>query len=332
MVVHNFQETPYSSKRNSGSSFLRRSTDLSRQPPVVFDNPAYRRSFEFKPNRATTSFYGSWYDPDAANFEYSQANANLVAQKQNSPKGRSVSSSRLYDKQFNPNPDVVNRVNRRSLRDYVPKVLGGSSDNFNSPYGKHSKQNGSLPNGINQRSSDKRSLPRTDIESSDLNYSADPYPRFKPSYRSRSFEPDLRPEPINRPEVNFSTIDNRRGKRYSKHSTRNIERKREKQMKSKSQREYGNGAHVDRIHRSNSTGRALPSSTYPEEYPSNRILSSNLYPGTYVMPRDPRDNARGVFNNRRRERSPSQEDKRNNVCAVKYRPINNSLLMYQTKL
>lgn len=326
------QDMSYSSKRNSGSSFIRRSGDYSRSPPIVFDNPAYRRSFEFRPNRSS-SFHGSWYDPDAANYEYSLANANLVTLKQSSPKGRSVSSSRLFDKQANTNP-----ANRTSLREYVPKVLRGSGDISNSQYKIYTGHNGSLPNGINHRASDKRNLPRTDIEGSNVNYSSDPFPRFRQSYRSRSFEPDLRPEPINRPEVNFSTVDNRRGKRYSKHGARNNDssRKRDKHYKSKSQRENGSGAHIDKIHRSNSTGRTnhqQDGSAYPGYHPDGRIISSNLHSGTYAfLKNEPPKSRDGGTNGQRRPRSPSIEDKRNNCYEVQYRPVNGKVYMYQTKL
>ena len=251
-----------------------------------------------------------------------------------------MSSSRLFDKRSNSNPDgMVSSVNRRSLREYVPKMLAGGSDPTNSPYNLYSGHKGSLPNGMNQRASDNRNLPRTDMNNVNVNYSADPYPRFKQSYRSRSFEPDLRPDPVTRPDVNFSTVDNRRGKRYNKHSGKNNDssRKRDKNAKSKSQRVNGSGAHIDKIHRSYSAGRVnhrQNAPTYPSDYPDGRILSSNLQTGTYMM--SPTDSSRNnIMNNgQRRSQSPSLENGRNVCYAVKYRPVNanGNIYMYQTKL
>lgn len=231
------------------------------------------------------------------------------------------------------NSNSNGKINRGSLRDYVPKVLGGNGDSVppNSPYGKYYGQNSSLPNGINHRANDKRELPRTAIDSAEVNYSSDPFPRFRQSYRSKSFDPDLRPEPINRPEIDFSTVDNRRSKRYSKHSTRNLERRRDKNSKNKSQRMNGNSVQTDRIHRSYSAGRANRWEETPYQ-DDNRILSSNLDAGTYVVvQKDPVDGKCTIISDRRRDRSPSIEGRPNVCYSVKYKPVN-GVYMYQTKL
>lgn len=128
-------------------------------------------------------------------------------------------------------------------------------------------------------------------------------------------------------------MDNRRGKRYNKHRNNESSRKRDKHSKSKSQRENGSGAHIDKIHRSYSTGRTdhyQGDPTYPGGHPDGKIISSNLHSGTYAfMQAEPRIERN---NGQRRPRSPSIEARRNNGYAMKYQPVNGGVFMYQTKL
>ncbi|WAR18209.1 hypothetical protein MAR_000183 [Mya arenaria] len=331
-----------SSKRSSGSSFIRRSTDFSRLP-VMFDNPAYRRSIELRP----VSPHCNWYDPDAANYEYSITNANLVTRKPTSPKGRSLSTSRIFDKRLSGNPNDL-KSSRASLREYVPKILKpDSSDNEISNYipksAKVNIQNGVIPNSKQPRSSSQRSLPRTPMEDHPVNFNADPRSTFRQTYRSKSFDPDFNLQ-TERPDINYYTLNNRRS--TTKHINRDINHDspggKDKNLKTRSQRDKEHSGYVQQIPRSYSVARSsqLPSSPVsatPQAYTDREIVSSNLHREPFVvLTRAPNGNIARAYTSPRkppRDRSPSVEDRRTNQFAMSYRPAHrDDVFMFQTKL
>ncbi|XP_052273333.1 uncharacterized protein LOC127873484 isoform X2 [Dreissena polymorpha] len=202
------------SNRNSGSSFIRRSMDFTRS--TTYDNPAYRRSFELRP----TSYRSSWYDPDAANYEYSLTNANLVTRKQTSPKWRSVSNSRLQETRGNANHEIGEQKrsnSKTSLHHYVPKIFHTGSDNVISRGTRVSVSperqchNGHLPAKIDNRHK-SQSGRRNNCDSKPHDNGPAYSPSFRPSFRSRSYDPDLHSATEGRPTVEYFTVDNRKKK------------------------------------------------------------------------------------------------------------------------
>ncbi|XP_060576737.1 homeobox protein 2-like isoform X2 [Ruditapes philippinarum] len=339
------------SKRNSGSSLFRRSGDFTRSPPVVFDNPAYRRSFELRPSR-----YNSWYDPDATDFNYSQNNANLIARKSRNSERRSVSTSRLNDKNTHAQEHRRHGSSsswHSSIRDHVPKMLNSSSEGDfeqRSPY-LYSSQNRLISNGVNN----SPGLPRTPIEN--VGNQKRPNSKSKHSYRSRSYDPDLSTGSGSLEETQFMSINNERSRgQYMKHnqSKKNVARERkEKMSKRKDRRPTDIDIPHDRIYRNNSENRNKYS---PIQYPRNssyrgtesHILSSNLHPVS--------TNYNGVGDNYGRNRSRTNSDRspdvddyyagqgrsfrdissdnnrRYNNRHSSYKPDRNEIYMFQTKL
>ncbi|XP_045180689.2 uncharacterized protein LOC123539942 isoform X2 [Mercenaria mercenaria] len=340
-----------SSKRNSHSSLFRRSGDFSRSPPVVFDNPAYRRSFELRPHR-----YNSWYDPEATDYSYSQINANLISRKSRSPERRSVSTSRLHD---NHAPEHRRHGSssswHSSIREYVPKMLHSSSEGDfgqNSPY-YHSSQNGLLHNGANSPS--QRTLPRTPIEK--RGKPKEMRPDFKHSKRSRSYDPDMSAGSGSWEESHFISMDDGRSRsQYIKNNTskKSTSRgRRDRHKKGKEKRQHDIEIPFDRIYRTNSESRNnhLPiqhsnNSSYKGR--SSNIVSSNLYPVSfkYNGPADGYDRNRSLSSS---DRSPdvndyymghgrslmdrrSDNNRRYSNRHSSYKPDSNEIYMFQTKL
>ena len=323
------------------SSFFRRSTDASRVP-VMFDNPAYRRSMELRP----VSCRGSWYDPDAANYEYSITNANLVTRKPTSPKSRSLSSSRLYDKRPNENHNVFNiSGSRRSLREYVPKIFHSESDGAvmnNLPYQKHDVQqppNGFLPR-IRTRSTSRGSLPRTPIEDRMVSYDADPFPTFKDAYRSTSFDPGFLSD-TDRPETNFYSMENRKSKKRYKQNMgqhNGSVPNREKHLMTRSQRDRQRGddsfQQMQRSHSVERSNRQLGPSGH-RAYTDHEIISSNLHSEPFVvMTRGHNGNIQRAYTSPKQHiRNADKSDRRTDRRGLSVRPSGrDEIYMFQTRL
>lgn len=350
-----FQHSP-TSKRNSGSSLFRRSTDFSRAT-VVFDNPAYRRSFDLRPHR-----YNSWYDPDAADYDYSQINANLVTRKSRSHEKRSVSTSRLSDRQVAENSGHGrSRSFNASLHDYVPKVFNSSNEGAFSKHSPYYQQNGHIPNGIVKNSHNLRTLPRTPIENAEKRNETDSGQRFKKSYRSRSFDPDLSGGSGHWEQSQFMSMDSDRSR------SRYVENNRDKKTNLSRKDKMGNGTDrrqqdiaipCSRIYQTNSNNRSnqfqyepSKNSNHTDRNTKTKIISSNLQPVSHVHIGSEKlnghyrghsrsngdrgthldDNYRGQSMSHRGTSSGVNERRHSNRHAS-YKPNNNEMFMFQTKL
>lgn len=329
-----------SSKRNSGSSLFRRSGDFTRSPPVVFDNPAYRRSFELRPRR-----FNSWYDPEATDYDYSQNNANLINRKSRSTERRSLSASRLNDKQVSEHQRHGSSSSwHPSIHDYVPKVVHSNSEEVfhrNSPYHLHGSQNGLLPNDTPPN---RRSFPRSHVENSRKYKNSRDH--FNHSYRSKSYDPDMSGGSSLWEETQFFTMDKNRPKsRYTKQkqSRKGTDKNRSEKI---SKRKRNN--EIDRIYRTESDDR---NNHFPNELPKNssyKILSSNLQPVSFIY-RGPTHDHRKGRSRSSSERSTDINDyymnqessyrdwssdnhRRYNSRLSSYKPENNEIYMFQTKL
>lgn len=347
-TYHNYWEslllsfTQDSSKRNSGSSLFRRSGDFSRTPPVVFDNPAYRRSFELRPHR-----FNSWYDPEATDYDYSQNNANLINRKSRSTERRSLSASRLNDKRVSEHQRHGSSSSwHPSIHDYVPKVVHSKSEEVfsrNSSHHLHGSQNRLLQNDSNTPPN-RRSFPRSHVENN-RKYSNN-REHFHHSYRSKSFDPDMSGGSSPWEETQFFTMDKNRSKsRYAKQnqSRKGTDRNRSEKI---SKRKRNN--EIDRIYRTESEDK---NNQFSNELPKNsnyKILSSNLQPVSFIYS--------GPTHDRRKSRSRSNSERSSDINDYymnqdssyrdwssdnhrryssrqsSYRPENNEIYMFQTKL
>lgn len=327
---YNFNLQDPSSKRNSGSSFLRRSGDYSKTP-LTFDNPGYRRSFELRPHR-----YNSWYDPEATDYEYSQNNAYLVPSKSRAPERRSMSASRLNEKH---SIDRNGRGSLNSLHNYVPKVcnIGGGVLEPNGQY-KFPREDHNVDMPNRETAPGRRGLPRTQIEKKiDKKSKYEPdSPRFKYTYRSRSFDPDYYFDRAPRNEPQYYTVDNRHSKnRNSKGSSDrkggHVSRK-DKNNKSKASR--ARDTDYDRIDMYSRSQHHHNNFMRNDE---NAIISSNLNPSVAFIYKGPIQSTGGSGSGSKsyRERNHHGNDNTNvQYRHHSYKPRSNgvNVHVYQTKL
>lgn len=301
-----------SSKRNSGTFLFRRSGDFSRSPPVVFDNPAYRRSFELRPRR-----FNSWYDPEATDYIYSQNNANLITRRSRSPERRSVSTSRLNENRVPAHRRHGSSSSWHSnIHDYVPKVIHSNSEGDfrkQSPYYIYNSQNGILPNGRTSPPN-RGSLPRTPIENS--RKSKNNRAKVKRSYRSKSCDPDTSGGSSPWDESQLFSVDRTYPRNhYTKQNQSTKSRDRGGSDKMNRRRHNRNNdieMTYDRIYRTNSEGKNYQPSHNSTRNSSHRdknhkILSSNLQPVSfrYLGQADDTRNSRSRSNS---ERSADNDD------------------------
>ena len=291
-----------------------------------------------------------WYDPDAADPDYLQRNANLTRQSRSQDRKSPPKNVLNNQKEVDKNRARSRSASHVSLREYVPKALQYVDNLEQLPY---QNCNGCLKRDNyegRENSQIKRSLPRTPLETNQ-NAKQEPMTSHqRPSYRrSRSYDIDSPRQSSSREEDGFYTVDVRHSrKHYVKNSQRNKQNSqgnRERSVKAKLHRQSdGDVDEIMVMDQNLGQGHVQRLSNQNLDFSDARVISSNLRPGSYkygshhtFVASDESDhyyNRKGRSRSHRelRERSPSIQVRRGGRIPT-YRPLNpDQIYVFQTKL